>query len=286
LSCRAFTATNPHLEDFRAEALAVAVGTAQVDVGQELHLDVLEAVAAARGTAPVAGIETERAERVTALDRDRIAGEAFADRVEGADVARRVRAGRAADLRLVDHHDFADEFCAFERLVGARRLGWLAVRASQRRVKHVLHQGGLAGTRDTGHADQAPQRNLDVEIPEIVLRRAAYLDRRPAGLRCVTPPDGRDRIEATRQVPGRQRVRACRKFDGRALEHDPPAVLAGPGPHVDDAVGRQHDLRVVFDDQQRVAVVAQPVHDFDHAAHVARVQADRGLIEHEQRVDQ
>ena len=37
-----------HLEHFGAIAPAVAVGAAQVDVGQELHLDVLEAVAAAR----------------------------------------------------------------------------------------------------------------------------------------------------------------------------------------------------------------------------------------------
>jgi hypothetical protein len=63
-------------------------------------------------------------------------------------------------------------------------------------------------------------------------------------------------------------------------------VLAGPRAHVDDAVGRQHDLRIVLDHEQRIAIVAQPVHDLDHAAHVARVQSDRRLVEHEQRIDQ
>jgi hypothetical protein len=42
----------------------------------------------------------------------------------------------------------------------------------------------------------------------------------------------------------------------------------------------------VLDDEQRVAVVAQALHDLDDASHVARMQADRRLVEHEQRIDQ
>ena len=282
----ALVATDPHFEDFRAETLAVAVRAAQVHVGEELHLDVLEAVAAAGGAAPVAGIEAEGAERVAALHRDGIAGKALADRVERADVARGVRAGRAADLRLVDHHDFADEVRAFERLVRTWRLGGLAVGAAQARVEHVLHQRGLARTRHARHADQTSQWNLDVEVLEVVLRRATDPDRWRTGLRRTALAGCRHCVEAARQVLRRERVGARRELGGRALEHDLAAVLTGAGPHVDDAVGRQHDLRVVLDDEQRVAVVAQAVHHFDHAAHVARMQADRRLVEHEQRVDQ
>ena len=65
-----------------------------------------------------------------------------------------------------------------------------------------------------------------------------------------------------------------------------PPRSPGPGPDVEDAVGREHDLRIVLDHDQRVAGVAQPLHHADHAAHVARMQADRRLVEHEQRVDQ
>jgi hypothetical protein len=63
-------------------------------------------------------------------------------------------------------------------------------------------------------------------------------------------------------------------------------MLAGARPQIEDAIGLDHDLRVVLDHQQRVAGIAQPLHDADHALHVTRVQADRGLIEHEQRIDQ
>ena len=64
------------------------------------------------------------------------------------------------------------------------------------------------------------------------------------------------------------------------------AGAAGARAHVDDAIGREHDLRVVLDDEQRVAGVAQLREHVDDAAEVARVQADARLVEHEQRVDE
>ena len=72
----------------------------------------------------------------------------------------------------------------------------------------------------------------------------------------------------------------------RAVEDDRAAVLAGTGTHVDEAIGLEHDLRIVFDHHQRVAGIAQPAHHADHARHVARMQADGRFVEHEQRVDQ
>jgi hypothetical protein len=87
------------------------------------------------------------------------------------------------------------------------------------------------------------------------------------------------------EVLRRQRLRRAQR-SRRAEEHDLAAALAGAGAHVEDAVGLEHDLRVVLDHHQRVAGVAQAAHDADDAAHVARVQADGGLVEHEQRVDQ
>ena len=43
---------------------------------------------------------------------------------------------------------------------------------------------------------------------------------------------------------------------------------------------------IVFDHHQRIARVAQPVHGFDDAVQIARMQADARLVEHEQRVDE
>ena len=95
------------VEDLGAKAPAVAVGAAQVDVGEELHLDVLEARAAAGRAAAVAGVEAEHAGAVAALHRHRLDREQLANLVERADVARRVRARRLADRALIDEHRFA-----------------------------------------------------------------------------------------------------------------------------------------------------------------------------------
>ena len=99
-----------NLERLVAEALAVAVRAAQVHVREELHLDVFEAAAGAGRAAAAPRVETEGAARVAALERRRFLGEEIADRLERADIARRIRARRAADRRLVDHHDVVDAF--------------------------------------------------------------------------------------------------------------------------------------------------------------------------------
>ena len=88
------------------------------------------------------------------------------------------------------------------------------------------------------------------------------------------------------QILRRQRVLRLEQLRRRAHEANLAAVLAGPRADVDDQVGRQHHLRVVFHHQQRVSGIAQAVQDVDHAAHVPGVQPDAGLVQHEQGVHQ
>ena len=42
----------------------------------------------------------------------------------------------------------------------------------------------------------------------------------------------------------------------RPLKYHRPTALAGAGPQVDDVIGRAHDLRVMLDDQDRVAQIS------------------------------
>ena len=74
-----------HLEHLAAIAPAIALGAAQIDVAQELHLDVLEAVAGAHGATPVPRVEAERRRpcngaRARAARRRTVAGSARARR--------------------------------------------------------------------------------------------------------------------------------------------------------------------------------------------------------------
>ena len=144
-----------------AEALAVAVRAAQVDVAEELHLHMLEARAAAGGAAAVAGVEAEHAGGVAALARDRRLGKELADLVPGTDIAGRVGARGLADRALVDEDRVAQPVGAEQPVVLARRFGGLAEMPRQRRVQHVLHQRALARAGHARHHHQALQRQRD-----------------------------------------------------------------------------------------------------------------------------
>ena len=59
----------------------------------------------------------------------------------------------------------------------------------------------------------------------------------------------------------------------------------GPG-RCRSVVGRADDRFLVLDDEQRVAFVAQIVHDAHQPADVARMEADARLVHDEERVDE
>ena len=178
---RPLAAVQRDLEDLRAIASPVAVGTTQIHVREELHLHVLEAVAAAGRTAAGARIEAERPDRVTALPCERLAGEQLADCIEGADIARGIGARRAANRRLIDHHDAGELLGAFERIVRARRFRRLAKTLEQRRMQDILNQRRFARSGHPGDAHEAVQRNRDVDSLEIVFACAANAERCSAG---------------------------------------------------------------------------------------------------------
>ena len=68
---------------------------------------------------------------------------------------------------------------------------------------------------------------------------------------------------------------------GGAGVDDFAAAFAGAGADVDHPVGAAYRVLVVFDDDQRVAEIAQVVQGFDEAFVVTLVQADGRLVEHE-----
>ncbi len=109
-----------HLQRLAVVALAVADVAGDVDVGQEVHLDLDDAVALAGLAAAALDVEGEAAGLVAARLGLRQAGEPVADRGEGAGIGRRVRARRAADRRLVDVDDLVEELEALDAVVLGR----------------------------------------------------------------------------------------------------------------------------------------------------------------------
>ena len=94
------------------------------------------------------------------------------------------------------------------------------------------------------------------------------------------------RSAAAEVVSGEGVLGLCGDLRRRAAEDEFAAVFAAPGADVDEVVGGADDGFLVLDDEEGVALVAEAVHDVDEASDVARVEADAGFVEDEERVDQ
>ena len=171
-----------HLQRFGPVAAAVAVGAAQVDVGEKLHLHMLEAAAAAGGAAAVAAVEGKAGGGVAALFGQVGGGKELADGIPRADVAGRVAARGFAYGRLVNKHAAGQLLCAQQGVVRAGRFGGLAEVAQQRGGQHVLNQRAFAAAAYAGDDDQPLQGKLHLQILQVVLARALQNEPKGAGL--------------------------------------------------------------------------------------------------------
>ena len=221
-------------------ALALLAGGGDAGHHRQVGVDDAGAVAVRAGALGV-GAEQRRLHAVGLRER-------LADRVEQPGVGRRVAPPRAADRGLVDRHH--------------------PVPPGHRAVD----QRALARAGHPGDHDQHAERDVDVDVLQVVGGGAAHLQR--AGRRAHRRLQRGPVVE----VPPGERAAGPQPLDG-ALEHHLAAGGAGAGAEVDDVVGDRDRLRLVLDDQHGVALVAQLQQQLVHPLDVVRVQADRRLVE-------
>ena len=89
-----------------------------------------------------------------------------------------------------------------------------------------------------------------------------------------------------REVRPGDRVGVRGHLGRRSLGHDLPAALPGAGADVDQPIGGAHHRFVVLDDQHGVALLLQLAQRLDQPRVVARMQADRRLVENVEHADQ
>ena len=187
------------LERLAVVALAVALLARHVHVGQEVHLDLDLPVAAAHLAAPALDVEREAPRLVAARPRLLGLGEQLADLVEQPDVRGRVRARRAADRRLVDRDDLVELVEAVDPPVRARPLPRPVQPVGDRLVEHLVDERRLARARHAGDAAEHAERDLDVDVLQVVLRGA--LDRDVAARLAPLARASRSRACPARNCP-------------------------------------------------------------------------------------
>ncbi len=224
--------------------------------------------------------------RVAGLD---LLGKQQADRVERLDVRDRVRARRAADRALIDE-DHVFELAGAEHVVVLQRLrqvGRVAVfvqPAGEGRVERVVDQRALARAADAGHQAQHAERKLDGDDSCRLLPRAPRSLIQPWAVRAARSAAPMPRRPAS-QSPVRLSVELL-PILAACLETRPSAVVARAGAELDDLVGRR---MISSSCSTTTTVLPRSLQLLDRVGQrrdVGRVQADRGLVEHVEHVDQ
>ena len=147
-----------------------------LDVGQEIHLDGLVTIAATCLAATALHVEREAAGLVAAdlglgqVDEER------ADIGEDARVGGGIGARRAADGALVDVDHLVDIFQPLDAVVGHGALQRVVEVVREDGLERLVDERGLAGAGDSRDENQLSQRELHVDVLEVVARAASQSD--------------------------------------------------------------------------------------------------------------
>ena len=265
--------------DFEGLAVVAFAGTGfarDIDVGEEMHFDFLDAFAGARFAAATFDIETKSPCLVPAELGLGGGGEEIADVGEDSCVGGRITLGRAADATLVDDNGFVEMLDAEDGLGGAADVFGTIELGEEFAGEDGIDEAALPTAGYAGYADEAAKRDVDGEVLEVVLCCIYNLD-------LLTTPLPALCGHVDRLTPGEvgagDAVWVGHELLRGALADDLTAVLTGSWPYVDEVVGATHDVFVVLDDEDGIAEVAELFESFDEFVIVPLVEADRWFVE-------
>ncbi len=156
--------------------LSFADFAGDIHIRQKAHADLDDAIALAGLAAPALDVEGEAALGISAHFGVVCHGEKIPDMVEHAGIRRRVGSGRAADGGLIDVDDLIDMLQPQNLLVFARAVFGAVQLPGRRLVENLVDQRGFTAAGYAGYRGNQPDGELDVDIFQVILRRALDLD--------------------------------------------------------------------------------------------------------------
>ena len=194
-------------QNVRLVATAFALGAADEDVAQELHLHFFKPAAAASFATPGAAVKRKCAGGESFTKRVLRAGKQFAHAVENSEVKRGRALRCACEWRLIHEDDLPDLLCAGQLFYTARCvLARDAMSVQQVFIKHAMDERGFARTAHASDAREDSKRQTHCEITKVVFARA--LDAQPC-LGCTAHCRNGDALFAS-QIRSRERRGNCR----------------------------------------------------------------------------
>jgi len=266
----------PDLQRLLAEPPPLADRARHPDVGEEIHLQLGRAVPLARLAAAPLDVEAEPARLEPPAFRVRQLRVQVADQIEQLDVRRRVGPGRAADRRLIDVDRFVDVLQPLDAVVRARLAQPFVDVAVQDFPQDVVDERTLPAAAHAGDAQKRAQRQRRRDVLQVVMPGVVDLQQFLA--RRTTLRGDRDLL-ATREIRAGQAVLGRLEIGDGPFGDDLSAADAGAGAEVHDVIGGVHGFVIVLDDDDGVALIAQVLQRAEQHLVVARMQADRRLVQ-------
>ena len=119
--------------------------------------------------------------------------------------------------------------------------------------KGIVDQGRLAGAGNTGDAGHHPERQIQIDVTQVVAARAFEFQPLASERRTL----GRNGNPlAAREIVTGQRIRVVDDLLGCPLGHDITAMHPGPGAYVEHVVSQANGILVVFHHDDGVAQIA------------------------------
>ena len=84
------------------------------------------------------------------------------------------------------------------------------------------------------------------------------------------------------EIPACMRASIERNFLRCALGHDAPAAAAAFRPQINHPIGFRDDVEIMFDDDDRVANLDQPLQDVNQPLDIGHMETDRRLLQKKQ----
>ena len=173
-------------------------------------------------------------------------------------------------------------FRTLHRIVIERLVVGAVQQFAQDRTQGFIDQRGFARTADARHADQLAERELDIDILQVIAPCSSYNKTLAVA---GTQFFGNFDPATTGEVIRRNGIR-MQDIVERTGRDDPAALASGQRSHIDDIVRRPHHILVVLDHDDRIARIAQLLEAADQPLVVALVQTDGRLVENIKHVHQ
>ena len=165
---------------FGVEPRPIADLAPDFHVGQEAHLDLLESLTFAFGTAPARGVEREAARVVATHASLGGLGKQSPDRVPETNIGSRTRAGCLADRSLIHLEDASQLLPCGDRPATEELRRFASACGSYERtqvgIEHVASERTLAAAGYAGDHRQSAQRNARLHLLQVVQVRSFDAD--------------------------------------------------------------------------------------------------------------